>query len=117
MITDVFCKILNKELPASTVTKGKEWIAVNDIHPQTPVHVLIIPKEHFADLASLMDSDAELLGKLVLAANKIAKKLGLAKGFRLIINQGPHSGQLVPHFHVHLLGGRPLGAKIVSDTK
>lgn len=114
MITDIFCKILNKELPATKVMEGKDWIAVNDIHPQTPVHVLIIPKKHFVDLASAIDSDADLIGKLMLAANKIGKKLGLKKGFRLIINQGEHAGQLVPHFHIHLLGGKRLGAKIIS---
>ena len=118
MIDDVFCKILNKELPAQIVAESEDWIAINDIHPQAPVHVLIIAKKHFTNLASFGASDTELVGKLILAANEIAGKLGLEeRGFRLIINQGEDSGQLVPHFHVHLLGGKRLGAKIVNDNK
>ena len=117
MISDVFCKILSKELAADIVMETEDWIAINDIHPQAPVHVLIIPRKHFVDLASAMDSDAELVGKLILAANKIAKKMNLEKGFRLIINQGENGGQLVPHFHIHILGGKKLGPKMVQDIK
>jgi histidine triad (HIT) family protein len=115
VIADVFCKILAKELPAEILMETDGWIAFNDIHPQAPVHVLIVPKKHFLDLASATDSDAQLIGELTLAANQIAKKLGLEKGFRLIINQGEDSGQLVPHFHIHLLGGKRLGPKIVAE--
>ncbi len=115
MITDVFCKIINKELGADVIMETDDWVAIKDVHPQAPVHVLIMPKKHLADVADAKDSDAELIGKLVIAANKVAEKIGLKeKGFRLIINQGEHGGQLVPHLHVHLLGGRRLGAKIVS---
>lgn len=115
MITDVFCKIINKELGANVVMETDDWIAVNDIHPEAPVHVLIMPKRHLADIADVKDSDAELIGKLVIAANKVAEEIGLKeKGFRLIINQGEHGGQLVPHLHIHLLGGKRLGPKIVS---
>lgn len=117
MISDIFCKIINKELPADIVAEDDDWVAINDIHPQAPVHVLIIPRKHFADLKEVRDSDAEILGKLLLATNQIAAKLNLEKGFRLIINSGENGGQLVPHFHIHLLGGRKLGAKIVNDTK
>ena len=114
MITDIFCKIIKKELPADIIAEGENWIAINDIHPQAPVHVLIIPKKHF-DFPDIDDSDAGLVGELLIAADKVAKKLNLKKGFRIIINQGEHGGQLVPHFHIHLLGGRHLGAKIVAD--
>ncbi|MBI2063141.1 MAG: histidine triad nucleotide-binding protein [Candidatus Yanofskybacteria bacterium] len=118
MIQDVFCKILNKELPSDIVAEDNGWIAINDIHPQAPVHVLIIPRKHLADICSVTENDAKLLGELMMAASQVAKKLGLEeKGFRLIINHGEHGGQLVPHLHVHLLGGKKLGAKIVSDTK
>lgn len=113
---DVFCKIVNKELGADVIMETNDWMAINDIHPQAPVHVLIMPKKHIPDIAEVEDSDAELIGKLILAANEVAKKIGLKeKGFRLIINQGEHGGQLVPHLHIHLLGGRRLGAKIVHD--
>jgi len=115
MITDIFCKILNKELPAEIIMEGKDWIAINDINPQAPVHILIIPRKHFIGLASVADSDVELVGNLIIAANKVAKKLGLDKGFRLVVNEGEHAGQLVPHFHIHLLGGKRLGPKIVQD--
>lgn len=115
VITDVFCKILNKELPADVLIEGDSWIAINDIHPQAPVHVLIIPKKHFVDMSDASRQDAELIGKLILAAKEVAKKLNLDKGYRLIVNQGEHAGQLVPHFHIHLLGGKRLGAKIVNN--
>ncbi len=115
MITDVFCKILNKELPADILMEGDDWIAINDIHPQAPVHVLIIPKKHLTDICDAMPEDTELLGKLLMAANKVAKKFDLEeKGFRLVVNHGEHGGQLVPHLHIHLLGGKRLGPKIVS---
>lgn len=114
MISDVFCKILNKELSADIVAEDKDWIAINDIHPQAPIHILIIPRKHLTGLEAAGESETELIGKLVLAANRIADKLKMAKGFRLIINRGEDSGQLVPHFHIHLLGGKRLGAKIVG---
>ncbi len=117
MISDVFCKIINKELPAKIVAEDEGWLAINDIHPQAPVHIVIISKKHFVDLGEAATADAQLLGEMLLAANKIAAKLKLDKGFRLIINKGEDSGQLVPHFHIHLLGGKRLGAKIVNDTK
>jgi histidine triad (HIT) family protein len=116
MITDVFCKIINKELPANIVLETDNWLAIEDIHPQAPVHIVIIAKKHFVDLREATESDKELLGDLLLAANKVAGKLKLDKGFRLIVNCGEDSGQLVPHFHIHLLGGRKLGPKIVSSS-
>lgn len=116
MITDVFCKILNKELPAKIIAEGDDWIAIEDIHPQAPVHILIISKKHI-DIPEIDDFDAKMVGNLVIAANKIAKKLKLEKGFRLIINRGEYGGQLIPHFHIHLLGGKHLGAKIISNQK
>ena len=78
------------------------------------MHILIIPRKHFIDMRDATKRDAELIGNLVLAAESVAKKLNLDKGYRLIVNQGEHAGQLVPHFHIHLLGGKRLGAKIVD---
>ena len=117
MTTDIFCKIINKELPADIVAEDTDWLAINDIHPQAPVHVLVISKRHLTGLEEAKESDAKSLGKMLLAANQIAQKLNLEKGFRLIINRGEDSGQLVPHFHIHLLGGKRLGTKIVNDSK
>ena len=88
MIADVFCKIINKDLLADIVAEDNDWLAVEDIHPQAPIHVLIIPKKHFTDLEEATESDAQLLGKLLLAANQVARKLNLGKGYRLIINRG-----------------------------
>jgi histidine triad (HIT) family protein len=113
MISDVFCKIIKKELPAEIVMESQRWLAIKDIHPQAPVHILIIPKKHL-DFPDIQDSEVNLLGELIIAAKKVAQKLKLENGFRLIINNGEHGGQLVPHFHIHLLGGKRLGAKIVN---
>jgi histidine triad (HIT) family protein len=113
MINDVFCKIIKKELPAEIIMENQKWLAIKDIHPQAPTHILIIPKKHF-DFQDIQDSEANLLGELIIAAKKVAQKLKLEKGFRLIINNGEHGGQLVPHLHIHLLGGKKLGAKIVN---
>lgn len=116
MIDDIFCKIINKEIPAEIIMEEEDWLAIKDIHPQALVHVLIIPKKHIESMAEVTEAEAEPVGKLFVAANKVAKKLGLERnGFRLIINQGEHGGQLVPHLHLHLLGGKKLGPKIVRD--
>ena len=115
MATDIFCKIINKEAPADIIMETDDWVAFKDIHPQAPVHVLIVPKKHIEDIGLAKEDEKELVGKLIMAANEVADKLKLGKGFRLIINQGEHGGPLVPHLHVHLLGGKNLGAKIVPQ--
>jgi histidine triad (HIT) family protein len=115
MITDVFCKIINGELKADVVWQDEDFLVINDIHPEAPVHVLVIPKKHFEALHDFTQGDAPLLGKALLVAEKVAKQLGVhEKGYRLIINEGVHGGKLVPHLHIHLLGGKPLGPKIVK---
>lgn len=114
MIEDIFCKIIKGELPAEKVHEDDEFIVINDIHPQAPVHLLIIPKKHIFGLAGLTAADAELLGKSLLVAEKVATRLGLEKGYRLILNEGEHGGKLVPHLHIHLLGGKRLGPKIIN---
>lgn len=116
MIDDVFCKIIS-QAPASenVVWEEKNWLAVNDIHPAAPVHILIIPKKHITSLVEAQTEDREILGEMIFGANELAQKLGLQKsGFRLIINTGPDGGQLVPHLHIHLLGGKKLGPKVVN---
>lgn len=118
MIDDVFCKIINKEMAAETIVEEEDWLAVKDIHPAAPIHVLIIPKKHIGGMGEIKKEDIMLAGKLLAGANQVAKKLGLdKKGFRLIINQGEHGGQLVPHLHIHLLGGKKLGVKILKDQE
>lgn len=115
MISDVFCKIIKKELPAKIVYEDDEFIVFEDIRPKAPIHVLIVPKKHFDQIHAATHKDLDLLGKMVLTAGKVAKILGIEKtGYRIILNQGVHGGQLVPHLHLHLLGGKNLGAKIIA---
>lgn len=102
----IFCKIAAGEIPTEKVYEDDEVVAFKDLRPQAPVHVLVIPRRHIAAIAELTDGDAEIIGKLVVAAKKIAAELGLADGFRLIFNNGPDAGQDVYHIHLHLLGGR-----------
>lgn len=113
MITDVFCKIIKGELGADVVYKDKEFWVVKDINPQAPIHLLIIPTEHFLNLEDFKNK-SDLLGKSFLLADKMAHEQGLERGYRLVVNEGEHGGKLVPHFHIHLLGGKRLGPKVVK---
>ncbi len=104
----IFCKIVNKEIPADVVYEDDLVIAFNDIAPQAPIHVIIIPKEHFDSILSV-SAESDIISHLHMVANRIALKLGIAKtGFRLVNNCGQDGNQTVPHLHYHLLGGRPL---------
>ena len=106
----IFCKIAAGEIPCNEVRADAEWLAFHDLHPQAPVHVLIIPRRHIPALSDLTGGDAELVGKLQVAAARLAEDLGLAaSGYRVVINCGPDACQTVPHLHLHLLGGRSLG--------
>lgn len=115
MADDIFCKIIQKEIPADIVEENESWLAFKDIHPKAPVHILIVPKKHIDGIGTVSDEDTKLLGELMLAAKKIARKLNLEDGYRLILNQGRHGGQLVGHLHFHLLGGKNLGPKIIQQ--
>ncbi len=109
----IFCKIINKEIPSNIVYEDDEIIAFRDIHPVTPVHILVIPKKHITSLANLEKEDEAVVGKIYGVINKIAKQEGiLEKGFRVIVNCGEDGGQEVQHLHFHLLGGKKLGVKI-----
>lgn len=114
MITDVFCKILNGELPSTAVYKDDDFWVIKDINPEAPVHLLIIPIKHYEKLSDFSGSDSSLLGKALLVADKVATQEGLDKGYRLVLNEGEHGGKLVPHLHFHLLGGKRLGPKIIK---
>ncbi len=110
----IFCKIRDKEIPSEFILEEKNWFAVKDINPEAPVHVLVIPKEH---IEYLEDSSGkkELIGELILGADKVAHKIGIAeKGYRVIINQKEDSGQVIAHLHIHVLGGKKLGSKILG---
>ena len=112
---DIFCRIIRGEFADNTLYRDDDVIVIKDIHPQAPVHILVIPKKHIESLEGLSGADAALVGKLLLTAEKIAQGEGLAKGYRIIINKGEDGGQAVPHLHVHLLGGKKLGPKVVAD--
>lgn len=104
----LFCRIARGELEAERVAEGSAWLAFRDINPQAPTHVLLIPREHLPSLNEL--SDARLGGTLLVAAARVAEQEGLAEdGYRVVANTNAAAGQTVPHFHLHLLGGRDMG--------
>ena len=103
----LFCKIVDQEIPADIVYEDEHIIAFRDINPQAPIHILIIPKQHIRTLNDLKGQDAELVGKLILAAKNLAAKEGIAEdGYRTGFNCNSAAGQTVYHVHLHLLGGR-----------
>jgi histidine triad (HIT) family protein len=104
----IFEKIVARQIPANVIWEDDEAIAFHDVNPQAPVHVLIAPKRVIPRLAEATDSDRALLGKLLLAARDIARKLKLSGGYRVVINNGPDAGESVPHLHVHVLGERAM---------
>jgi histidine triad (HIT) family protein len=104
----LFCKIIEGTIPSTTVYQDEQCYAFADIDPKAPVHVLVVPREHIASLADAGAHSPALLGHLLWAAAEIARKKGLSKGYRTVINTGPDGGQSVDHIHVHLLGGRHL---------
>jgi histidine triad (HIT) family protein len=106
----IFGKIIRREIPADIVYENDDVIGFRDLNPQAPVHVLFVPRKPLATLNDAGPDDAELLGKLLLAAADYAKQEGLAEqGYRTVVNCNEHGGQTVFHLHVHLLAGRRLG--------
>jgi histidine triad (HIT) family protein len=109
MMTDnIFLKIIERKIPADIVYEDDRSLAFRDVNPQAPVHVLIIPKKVIPTHADLTEADKELLGHLHLVASKLAVQLGIADGYRLVLNCKEGAGQTVPHLHLHLLGGRAM---------
>jgi len=106
MTDTIFQKIIDKEIPADLLHEDDYCIALPDISPQAPVHVLIIPKQSLPKLQSATEADQALLGHLILVANQLATQLNIADDYRLVINNGAKAGQSVFHLHIHLLGGR-----------
>ena len=105
----LFCKIVNREIPAAIVYEDDRVLAFNDINPQAPSHVLVIPKHHVASLNDLGPDEDALIGEVVRRAATIASERGLSSGgFRTVFNTGRDGGQTVFHIHLHLLGGRPM---------
>ncbi|MFC2056904.1 histidine triad nucleotide-binding protein [Chloroflexota bacterium] len=109
----IFCKIVAGEIPADILYQNDEVIAFRDINPLAPTHLLVIPKKHISSLAQLSEADSSLVGDMVNAANQLAKREGVTEsGYRLVLNCGKQGGQLVPHLHMHLLGGRQLSGAL-----
>src|SRR5438128_12520412 len=105
----IFEKIIAHEIPAKIIWEDEEAIAFHDVNPQAPVHVLIVPKRVIPRLGAATEADRATLGKLLLVADELARKLGVEQsGYRVVINSGPAAGESVPHLHVHLLGKRAL---------
>lgn len=103
----LFCKIVGKKIPAVLVYEDECVVAFNDIAPQAPVHILIIPKKHISGVDAISELEEAIAGKLLVAASKIAQKIGL-KDYRIVINNGVKAGQTVFHIHLHLLSGRDM---------
>lgn len=105
----LFCRIVRRELAATVLFETDRVLAFEDIRPKAPVHVLVIPKLHFASLEDASEGSDALLGELLLAARRAAREKGVDhSGYRVVLNTGRDSGQEVPHIHFHVIGGRPL---------
>jgi histidine triad (HIT) family protein len=105
----IFCSIIKGQIPSDIVYQDDDFVAFRDIHPQAPIHILIIPRVHIVSTSELADKHMELMGKMILTAKKIAEKQKISvSGYRLTFNTGPDGTQVVPHIHLHLLGGRRL---------
>ena len=109
----IFCKIVQNEISSKKIYEDEEIIAFNDLDPQAPVHVLIIPKVHIKSADEINNKNKDVIGKIFMVASKIAKEKGLNDGYRIVNNCGEDGGQSVQHLHFHLLAGKQLGEKIV----
>jgi histidine triad (HIT) family protein len=105
----IFCRIIAGEIPSDVVYQDGDFFAFRDIQPQAPVHVLVVPKKHILSIADITKDEAELLGRMLITAARIAEKAGVAKtGYRLAFNYGADANLVVPHLHLHIVGGRKL---------
>jgi len=105
--TCLFCKIIEKQIPAKVVYEDNIAVAFEDVNPQAPVHILVVPRKHVPDIQSMTDADRETIGHLFWIGAKLAAEMGLTnRGYRTVINNGPDAGQTVFHIHMHLLSGR-----------
>ena len=108
MADTIFGRIIRGEIPTDIIYEDEHCIAINDISPRAPVHVLVIPKKPIPRLADATSEDQELLGHLMLSVGRVAEQLGVADAFRVVINNGSGAGQTVFHLHVHILAGADL---------
>jgi histidine triad (HIT) family protein len=104
----IFCKILEGQIPSTAIYQDDLVYAFADIHPQAPVHFLLVPREHIGSIDEADESKRALLGHLLLTAAQLARKQGLSQGYRVVVNTGDNGGQTVNHLHLHILGGRAM---------
>lgn len=109
----VFCKIIKGEIPSSKVYEDDKMIIIKDINPQAPIHLLMIPKEHFKGVAEMSAKQSVILGEMFKRLGELEGDLGLKDGYRIIVNKGENGCQTVPHLHVHILGGKKLTEQMV----
>ena len=106
----IFCRIISGEIQSEILYQDEQAVAFRDVNPKAPVHLLVVPRKHIESVAELTEDEAPILGHLVAMANRLAREAGISeKGYRLVVNCGPDGGQVVPHLHLHLLGGRQMG--------
>ncbi len=105
----LFCKIIGGEVPSTIIYSDDDIVAIEDINPQAPTHVLVLPRKHIPTTLDIGDDDLELMGRCLAASNQIAREKGIdGSGFRIVLNSGADAGQSVYHIHFHLIGGRPM---------
>ena len=110
----IFCQIASGKIPSNILYQDESVIAFADISPQAPVHLLVVPRKHIESLTDITEADSPLVGHMVYVATQLAEKEGIAeRGYRLVINCGEEGGQIVPHLHLHILGGKHLSGKLV----
>lgn len=108
----IFCKIANGTIPSTKLYEDENMIIIKDLNPQAPVHLLLIPKEHYANIIEMSDAEAQTLAKCVKKLSTLTNELGLENGFRLVSNKGEDGCQSVNHLHIHILGGKKLDDKM-----
>lgn len=108
----IFCKIIKGEIPSTKVYEDDDMVIIKDIAPQAPIHLLLLPKQHFANIIEMTDEQAQILGRCLKKLSTLVDDLGLKEGFRLISNKGAHACQSVEHLHIHILGGAQLTEKM-----
>ena len=112
MANCLFCRIVAGELPSTKVYEDETILAFRDINPQAPVHILVVPKVHIQDTDGVTPENCHLVAHIFEVIPQIAKAEGLVNGYRVVTNCGPDSGQMVPHLHFHILGGKPMGQEM-----
>ncbi len=108
----IFCKIIKGEIPSTKVYEDEDMVIIKDINPQAPIHLLLLPKQHFANIIEMTDEQAKIVAKCIKKLSTMVDDLGLKNGFRLISNKGPDACQSVEHLHIHILGGDQLADKM-----